>query len=340
MRGMERPEKRIGMRHHLSETGMRTLRTAAAALALSIVISGAVWAQAGAARGPAGGGPAGGRPASAQGGPGGASGGNPGAGTEDPLDRLVGTVEISERAVTTTTAGRLRPAATVSHPAATAGVVTSVSAVVGRSVRAGTPLFTVEREDAVGRFVPHVVRARIDGVVAEVLVRENNEIRAGENGVTLIDTSSLVLTALVSDKDAFRLRVGSEVEGAAAGGPAVRGTLASLTPEPDYQTGLFTITVRFPASSGLHAGQFVTVELPIETERGIFLRQDQLFRRYGRFFVWIVTEENTLQAREVTTGPAYGEMILIRGGLVPGDRYLRELTGREREGMPVAGTGR
>lgn len=340
MRGTMMHETKFSLRHYFSETCMRTLRTAAAVLALSIVISGTVWAQAGTVRGQAGGGASGTRPAAVQGGQREAAREDSDLTSENPSARLVGTAEISERAVTTTAAGRLRPEAAVSHPAATAGVVTSVSAAVGRSVRAGAQLFTVEREDAVGRFVPHVVRARIDGVVAEVLVRENNEIRAGENGVTIIDTSALVLTALVSDKDAFRLRVGTEVEGAVVGGSAVRGTLASLTPEPDYQTGLFTITVRFPAASGVHAGQFVTVELPVETERGIFLRQDQLFRRYGRFFVWIVTEENTLQSREVVTGQAYGEMILIREGLAPGDRYLRELTGRERDGMPAAGPGR
>jgi len=44
-----------------------------------------------------------------------------------------------------------------------------------------------------------------------------------------------------------------------------------------------------------------------------------------------------LEAREVTTGPSFGDKLLIASGLAPGERYLAELSGREREGQRVQG---
>jgi multidrug efflux system membrane fusion protein len=149
-----------------------------------------------------------------------------------------------------------------------------------------------------------------------------------------LGTEAYVLEAYVSDKDAFRIDLDQPVTGRTAGGSAVTGFLQSRSPEPDYSTGLFELTFRFPNSQRVGIGEFVLIDLPIDRVRGLFVSRDAVVRRYGKYYLWMVNESQVLEAREVTLGPVFGDLVLIREGLEPGERYLRRLTGREREGAP------
>lgn len=247
----------------------------------------------------------------------------------------VGAVEAADRIFTTTVGGRLQPEVTVAHSASVGGIVSEVRVTVGQRVGIGAVLYTIKRSDTAGDFAPVVVNARIAGVVATVSVKPSNEVRSGETGVSIIDTDEYLMTALISDKDAFAVQVGRSVLGRTPGGSTVPGTLVARSPEPDYQTGLFTLIFRFSGVSVAFLGQFVSVDLPVESVSGIFVPQNLLFRRYGRYYVWFVAEDDTLTAREVTPGRTHGDDIRITAGLQPGDRILLRRRGNEREGMPV-----
>jgi multidrug efflux pump subunit AcrA (membrane-fusion protein) len=247
---------------------------------------------------------------------------------------------VTERALSTTVGGRLLPANTVTHVVSVNGIVASVDVREGQQVKVGQRLFGIERADAAGSFVPAVVTARIEGVVSEVHVQPANEVKSGAAGVTVIDTSGYSLTASVSDKDAFRIQTGGEVTGRTVDGKALAGVLLWRTPEPDYATGLYSLSFRFPSAPGAHLGQFVAIDVPVQKARGIFVPQSVLVRRYGRYYVWTVSEASTLKSREVETGAKYGDYVLIEKGLDVGDRYLTRISRNEREDMPVVVAGR
>lgn len=267
----------------------------------------------------------------AQTGPGGPAPG----GTKAAQTVRVGRVAVTEIPLTTKVGGRLEPANTVSHPANASGVVQSIFVKVGQKVAAGDRLFSVDRNSLTGSFVPAVVAARIAGVVSSISVRVNRSVKDGDAGVVVIDTGAYYLSALLSDKDALAVREGTEVAATAAGGLALRGTIVSRSPEPDYDTGLFTLTVSFPYVPAAHLGQFATVDLPLGTVRGIFLQQNLLQRQYGRYQVWVVDDRNALESRRVTIGAFYGDQVLIKEGLKEGERYLLKRTGSEKAGAVV-----
>jgi multidrug efflux pump subunit AcrA (membrane-fusion protein) len=270
-------------------------------------------------------------------GPGGRSraGGPGGAQAERGVPELTGVVEVSERTFTTTVAGRLRPANSVQHSATVTGVVSDVRVTVGSRVTAGEALYTVVRDDAGGNYAPVVVRARIGGVVSTVSVAPNSGIRTGDDGVSIIDRTAYDLTAWVSDKDAFVVPVGTAVTGRTTDGASLRGSVAAWSPEPDYQTGLYSLTIRFAGTEAAFPGRFVTVDLPVERVRGVFVPQELLLRRYGRYYIWTVTENDTLADREVVTGRTHGEDILVVEGVHPGDRILLRRRGNEQAGMAL-----
>jgi RND family efflux transporter MFP subunit len=217
-----------------------------------------------------------------------------------------------------------------------AGIVRSVSVEPGDRIDAGAVMFTVERDEVGQSFRPSPVEARISGVVSEVMVQEAEQVSAGDGGAVVFGRDGFVLDARVSDKDIAGVRVGQTVQARASSGATVTGRLSVSGEEPDYETGLFPVTFRFPNAPGVGIGTFLLVELPVQEIEGIFVPRTAVDRRYGRDFVWVVDEsEGVLVRREVRLGDILGDDVRVREGLSPGDRYIARPSGEEREGAPA-----
>ncbi len=260
-----------------------------------------------------------------------------GSGQAEEADRSpIAIAQVSQQSHTITVGGRLQPQSRIVHKTSSSGYIQSVRVREGQLVQAGEELLSIKRKDDVmDLYKPVPVTARITGRVSEVLVQVEAEVNAGEPAVVVLGTEGFVLEANVSDKDAFRIDIGQKVSGLTAGGTTISGVLLSRSQEPDYSTGLFELTFQFPDSQRVGVGEFVLIDLPVDRVRGLFVPRDVVVRRYGKFFLWIVNESQALEAREVTLGPVFGDLVLIKDGLQPGERYLRRLTGREREGAAV-----
>jgi len=264
----------------------------------------------------------------------GRGGGTSGTGTSS--ESPIAIAQISRQSHTITVGGRLEPQSRIVHKISSSGYIQSVSVREGQLVQAGEELLSIKRKDDVmDLYKPVPLTARINGRVSEVLVQVEAEVNAGDPAVVILGTEGYVLKANVSDKDAFRIDIGQPVSGRTAGGTTISGVLLSRSQEPDYSTGLFELTFQFPNSQRVDVGEFVLIDLPLDRVRGLFVPRDAVVRRYGKFFLWVVSESQVLEAREVVLGPVFGELVLISDGLQPGERYLRRLTGREREGAPV-----
>jgi multidrug efflux pump subunit AcrA (membrane-fusion protein) len=251
----------------------------------------------------------------------------------------IATAQPSVQSHNITVGGRLEPQSRIVHKVSTSGFVQTVSVGEGQLVEAGAQLLTVERKDDVLElYKPVPLTARISGRVSQILVQPDAEVSAGQSAVVILGTAGYVLKANVSDKDAFRIDVGQEVAGRTAEGDTVRGVLIGRSAEPDYETGLFELTFQFPNSQRVSIGEFVLIDLPIDRVRGLFVPRDAVVRRYGKYFLWIVNDSQVLEAREVILGSVFDDLVLIEEGLRSGERYLRSLTGREREGGPAPGT--
>lgn len=245
-----------------------------------------------------------------------------------------------ERVLSITVAGRLRPALSVPHAATANGLVTAIHVRVGDRVPAGVPLYTIERDEAAGSFAPVVVRSRVAGIVSELPARLWNEIRTSETGAVIIDPGRLLLDTYITDKDVDRVQAGMTVEAETGAGSAIPGRLVARSPEPDYDTGLFRLHFEFLPGPGENlAGRFATVSLPVIRLEGIFVPQNLPVRRYGQYYLWVVTEEDTLRLQRIRLGTTVDEEVMVTGGLTAGTRYLRNPTGREREGMAAPGAG-
>jgi multidrug efflux pump subunit AcrA (membrane-fusion protein) len=252
----------------------------------------------------------------------------------------VAVAQVSEQFHTISVGGRLQPKSRIVHRTFNAGIIRSVAVEEGNFVEEGQELFSSGRKDDVKKeYEPFVVTARISGWVSEVLIQTDDETEDAEPAVIIIGTEGYVLEAYISDKDASKVTLGQQVTARTAGGDVMRGVLANRSQEPDYNTGLFTLTFHFTDRQKGHIGEFVTIDLPVDRATGVFVPREIVIRRYGKYFLWVVNGAQELEAREVVLGPVYGEFVRIEKGLQRGDRYLTRLTGREKEGMKINAPG-
>ena len=230
--------------------------------------------------------------------------------------------------------GRLQPKSRIVHYTPNSGIVSAVTVEEGELIESGQKLFSIKRKDDVMNiYKPTVVTARISGWVSQVLIQTEDEVENAQPAVVIVGTEGYVLEADISDKDAFKVRIGQRVSAHTTGGMRIIGVLVNRSQEPDYTTGLFSLTFHFPNSQLTYIGEFVIIDLPVDRSKGLFIRRDLVIRRYGKYYIWIVNDAHELEAREVILGPTYGDLVRIDHGLKTGEKYLTRLTGREKEGM-------
>ncbi len=243
--------------------------------------------------------------------------------------------ETSIGKIYTTVGGRLEPESRIIHKTTQTGLVTEIYVALGERVSEGQPLFSIRQNLPGNRYLPVVVEARISGTVSELLIDDFEEVNAGIPAVVVVDRERLRLEAVAGDKDAFSIRRGIPVSGRNPEGETFPGSLNSISIEPDYQTGLFTLSFSFSGASGARVGMPLLIDLPVKQVSGIFVGPEAVVRRYGRNSLWIVNSDNTIESRIVETGQVVENRVLIRNGLAEGERYLRRPTGNERNGMAL-----
>ncbi|MBU0929328.1 MAG: HlyD family efflux transporter periplasmic adaptor subunit [Spirochaetes bacterium] len=252
-------------------------------------------------------------------------------------DALVSVSSVETRTTSISVAGRLEPARRIAHAASISGFVERIHVRLGDTVSEGQALATIGRDAPGESYRPLVVSSRIAGRVSEIQLTQGAEVKAGAAVVTVVDESEFRLVAALSDKDAFRVAAMERpvVMARSADGTRLKGSLAGVSTEPDYATGLFSATIRFAAQPGARIGIVLFMDLPVESVRGQFVAQGLVVRRFGRSVMWVVDPAGALRQAQIVTGKPYGDDVLVVSGLEPGTRYPSRLTGFEKEGMSL-----
>ena len=186
-------------------------------------------------------------------------------------------------------------------------------------------------------YKPVILESRIDGIVSEVHVYESQQVSSGTQGVTVLDDRFFLLEASLSDRDARAVRnmAGFAVKGVSPEGDEFSGKIRDITTEPDYKTGLFTLTMQFSPQAGLYLGTVLFVDLPVEKPSGISIEKTALIPDQPKPTVWVFSSQGLLEMRQVTPGQEKEENIEISRGISEGEQYVRKPDGKEVEGMSV-----
>ncbi len=115
------------------------------------------------------------------------------------------------------------------------------------------------------------------------------------------------------------------------------GKASAASQAIDAETGTYTVDATFPNPTGLLLpGQFARVRAPYRTlEDVVVVPKKSLVELQGRYQVYIVTTDNTVEVRKVNLGPATGSNVVIESGLDEGEQVIVEGTQKVRVGMVV-----
>ena len=115
------------------------------------------------------------------------------------------------------------------------------------------------------------------------------------------------------------------------------GKASAASQAINAETGTYTVDATFPNPRGLLLpGQFARVRAPYRTlDDVVVVPKKSLVELQGRYKVYVVTTDNTVEVRDVTLGPATGSDVVIETGLDEDESVIVEGTQKVRVGMVV-----
>lgn len=235
-----------------------------------------------------------------------------------------------------TLGGRLSPQRKIEHSITVSGVVNKVMVNVSDRIIAGTNLLEIYRNVVGESYLPVYLESRIYGVVSEISVYEQQEVKSGTIAVTIIDDRRAVLKAKVSDRDAWDLRTlsGAKIIGESPDGVKITGIIESVSEEPDYETGLFEVRITFPRQKGLYLGMLLFVDVSMGGNGGIPVESSSIVNIENSLGLWVISPDNFFEFRLVSVA-GDGDIVTIISGLKQGERYLVRPRGLENEGLTM-----
>ncbi|MCF6269578.1 MAG: efflux RND transporter periplasmic adaptor subunit [Melioribacteraceae bacterium] len=117
-----------------------------------------------------------------------------------------------------------------------------------------------------------------------------------------------------------------------------KGFVKFIDREVDPTTGAILVQAAFPNTpEGLiRPGQFAKIRATVDVvENGILIPQRCIMEIQGIHSVFVVTNKNKVESREVKTGPTVGSSWLIEEGLKAGEKIVYEGLQKVKSGMTV-----
>ena len=192
----------------------------------------------------------------------------------------------------------------------------------------------------------HIV-APADGRVGLRQVDQGNYITPSDtNGIvllTLLQPITVIFTLPEDNLPAVlaRLQAGASLAATAYDRSATTqlasGTLSTLDNQIDTTTGTFKLRAQFAnEKDNLYPNQFVNIKLLVDTVRNaVVVPTSAIQRGAPGTYVYLVNPDNTVSIRPIQLGPADGERMSVKSGLMAGDRVVVDGADKLRDGAKV-----
>jgi len=179
------------------------------------------------------------------------------------------------------------------------------------------------------------IRAPIAGKTGNLVVTTGNLVRANDTTpmVTITQSSPIYVTFTVAEPDFLRIRdyaskagFRTEVSIPGSSQPAQEGKLSLIDNTVDTSTGTIRLKATFENGDRvLYPGLFANVILTLGTEQQAVVIPSQAVQiGQDNSFVYAVKPDMTVEVRNVKTGPAYNDMVVIEDGIKPGEKVVTD----------------
>lgn len=166
--------------------------------------------------------------------------------------------------------------------------------------------------------------APADLVVARKLAEAGDLATPGRPLLELEDPEALRLEADVPEALIGRIQLGDRLTVTTANvGQPIIGTVVEVAPSADSASRTFRVKLDLPPASGLRAGQFGRVAVPLDATPSLRVPAAAVVVRGQMEIVFVVTNQ-TAHLRLVKTGRRFGDQVELVSGVSPGERVVVE----------------
>lgn len=189
------------------------------------------------------------------------------------------------------------------------------------------------------------IRSPLSGRAGNLLLHPGNLVQAnGDNPLVVINQIAPIfvtfgvperyLTAISRRNSQRKLVVEASPE--TENGEPLRGTLTVIDNTVDSSTGTIRLKATFDNRHGpLWPGQFVNVALIIETRKATVIPAEAVQAGQQGSFVYVVKQDETVEARPLVVGQTVGEKVIVEQGLMAGESVVTDGQSRLFPGAKV-----
>lgn len=166
--------------------------------------------------------------------------------------------------------------------------------------------------------------APFSGRIADLDVEVGQHVSPGTPCLVLVNDGRLRVEVTVMEEAIVRVQEGAPADvRIPAADLSLRGSVVSVNPYVDQETGMGRIAISIPNPGGeLMAGLYAVAEVEIERlEDEVLVPADALLSREGRTLVFRV-EDGRAQWTYVDVGERNDEYLVIKEGIAPGDTVV------------------
>lgn len=182
------------------------------------------------------------------------------------------------------------------------------------------------------------IRAPIDGVISERMVKEGNWIQEQQPLFQIADLSSLEAVLDVPERELSLLETGYPVTVLtdALPGQSFEGRVKRISPVVNPDSGTFDVTVDVPNEDGtLKPGLFVRARIVYDTREGVpLIPRSSLLTEDGKDSVFVV-EDGVARKTDLVVGYDDGRDVEVKTGLQEGEQVVTLGQASLRDGSPV-----
>ncbi|MFP4565895.1 MAG: efflux RND transporter periplasmic adaptor subunit [Spirochaetaceae bacterium] len=199
------------------------------------------------------------------------------------------------------------------------GEVVDMRVRVGQTVSRDEIIAEIDRSRPGQQFEPSPVRAPIAGTVTRRYVSVGSTVEPSVPVVEISETATLEIRTRVAERFVSLVREGQEAAVFLEAYPDARfpARVTELSPVVDPATRTMGITLEFlRPDSRIKAGMFVGIRLVTAARRDVVkVQSEAVVRRFDAPYVFVVTEDDTVEQREVTLGISIGNQTEIVEGV-------------------------
>ena len=188
-------------------------------------------------------------------------------------------------------------------------------------------MLELQLDQAEAELAKAVITASFDGVVADIYIKEGQQLSATSPAIYLIDPSEIKLSGVIDEMDVSKVKLGQEVTITLDALPdkEVKGRVTFVSPASTAQAGVVfyktTITLENPDEE-LKDGMSANAEIVIEEHDGVLLIPNRAVQgSLEKPWVEVVTE-GQIEERQINIGLSDGTYTEILSGLEEGEEVV------------------